>query len=62
MQFWSGHSLSDRYNSRGTQEEDLVELSRKLKFPMEDILRAVQEVGCDHEAVEEYIRDRHNRS
>lgn len=62
MQYLNNHFANDRYNHRKTNEEDLAALTRKLNFPMEDILRAVQEVGSDREAVEEYIRDRYNRS
>ena len=45
-----------------SQEHKVESLIRRLKFPVEDILRAVQEVGFDKEEVEEYIRDRYNRS
>lgn len=54
-------SCSDRYNCRNLDENTLSRLSRKLECPLEDILRAVQEVGSDLEEVEEYIRDRYNR-
>ena len=62
MHYLNGYLADDRYNCRSTNEEDIAELTRKLQFPLEDIMRAVQEVGCDKEAVEEYIRDRYNRS
>lgn len=52
----------DRYNTRGADVETLHHLTQKLKFPMEDILRAVQEVGTNADEVEEYIRDRYNRT
>jgi hypothetical protein len=55
-------SQSDRYNVRGVDEQTLQHLTRKLKYPIEDILRAVQEVGDDSDEVEEYIRDRYNRA
>ena len=54
-------NASDRYNTRGADEQTLLFLTRKLKYPLEDIMRAVQEVGPDEEEVEEYIRDRYNR-
>ncbi len=54
-------SSNDRFGVYGTEEYQLHHLSRKLKLPLEDILRAVQEVGFDKEEVEEYIRDRYNR-
>ena len=52
---------SDRYKTNGLDEETLEHLTCKLRYPLEDILRAVQEVGADAEEVEEYIRDRYNR-
>lgn len=55
-------NLTDRYNARGTDTETIRYLSRQLGYPLEDILRAVQEVGTDEEEIEEYIRDRYNRS
>jgi hypothetical protein len=55
-------SSNDRFGHYGTDEYKLNYLSRKLKYPLEDIIRAVQEVGFDKEEVEEYIRDRYNRS
>ncbi len=51
----------DRYNTRGIDEATMDYLTRKLNFPLEDILRAIQEVGSDPLEVEEYIRDRYNR-
>ena len=62
MQYSNSSFGNDRYAHRNTNEEELTELTRKLNFPVEDILRAVQEVGSDRDAVEEYIRDRYNRS
>lgn len=55
-------SNCDRYNTRGADAETLQYLTRNLPFPVEDILRAVQEVGTDADEVEEYIRDRYNRT
>ena len=53
---------SDRYGLKHNDELKVEALCQKLKFPVEDILKAVQEVGFDEEEVEEYIRDRYNRS
>ena len=55
-------SRSDRYGNYITEESKVEELIRRLKYPLEDILRAIQEVGFDIHEVEEYIRDRYNRS
>ena len=54
-------SSTDRFGFHGTEEHKVERLSRKLSVPIEDVLRAVQEVGFDPEEVEEYIRDRYNR-
>jgi hypothetical protein len=42
MQHLPGYSAHDRYNHRSVNEKDMAELTRKLLFPLEDILRAVQ--------------------
>ena len=55
-------SSTDRFGVYGTYEHEVNYLSKKLKLPVEDILKAVQEVGFDKEEVEEYIRDRYQRS
>ena len=55
-------SSTDRFGLYGSEEFRLNQLSKKLKLPLEDIFKAVQEVGFDDEEVEEYIRDRYNRS
>ena len=55
-------SRSDRYGVFGTDDEQIEKLAKKLNYPVEDILRAIQEVGFDGDEVEEYIRDRYNRS
>ena len=62
MQYLNSSFGNDRYVHGKTNEEEMMELTRKLNYPVEDILRAVQEVGSDREDVEEYIRDRYNRS
>lgn len=53
-------AISDRYGISG--DERLEQLANKLKYPLEDIVRAIREVGYDAEEIEEYIRDRYNRS
>ena len=55
-------SSTDRLGFQGTEEYKIERLSRKLAVPIEDVLRAIQEVGFDKGEVEEYIRDRYNRS
>ena len=52
---------NDRYRISTKDEKKMERLADKLNYPIEDILRAVQEVGFDEEEVEEYIRDRYNR-
>ena len=52
---------TDRYQVQGGDDTQLDHLISTLKYPIEDIMRAVQEVGLDREEVEEYIRDRYNR-
>ncbi|HEU0113004.1 MAG TPA: hypothetical protein VFQ73_19165 [Flavisolibacter sp.] len=59
---YSYNITSDRFGSFNNQEFKIESLVRKLNYPTEDILKAVQEVGFDEEEVEEYIRDRYNRS
>ena len=55
-------SSTDRFGLFGSEEFRVNELSKKLKLPVEAIIKAIQEVGFDEEEVEEYIRDRENRS
>lgn len=55
-------SRSDRYGVFGTNDDKMESLAKQLRYPLEDIMRAIQEVGFDKEEIEEYIRDRHNRS
>lgn len=55
-------SSTDRFGAEGSDEERILELSKKLKFPVEDILMAVREVGFDKDEVDEYVRDRYNRT
>ena len=53
---------NDRFGIYSSHENEVRTLSRKLNYPLDDILAAVQEVGFDEEAIEEYIRDRNDRS
>jgi hypothetical protein len=55
-------SKSDRYGVFGTNDHKIEDLAKSLNYPFEDIMRAIQEVGFDKGEVEEYIRDRYNRS
>ncbi len=55
-------SRSDRYGIYDVDENKLESLVKKLNYPFEDIMRAIREVGFDEEEIEEYIRDRYNRS
>ena len=55
-------SRSDRYRVFGTDDDKIESLAKQLRYPLEDIMRAIQEVGFDKDDIEEYIRDRHNRS
>lgn len=55
------NAVQDRFAVYAAYSEEVASLSRKLQYPVDDILTAVQEVGFNEEAVEEYIRDRHNR-
>ncbi|MGN6164360.1 MAG: hypothetical protein ACTHOF_07460 [Flavisolibacter sp.] len=55
-------SRSDRYGVFGTNDDKMESLAKQLRYPLEDIMRAIQEVGFDKEEIEEYIHDRHNRS
>jgi hypothetical protein len=53
--------MKDRYGVFMSHEQELRKLSRKLDYPLDDVVAAVQEVGFNEEEVEEYIRDRYDR-
>lgn len=53
---------NDRYGIYAVHEQEIRQLSRKLDYPVDDIVSAIQEVGFNEEDIEEYIRDRHDRS
>ena len=52
---------SDRFSIFAAYENEVRSLSKKLKFSVDDILSAIQEVGFNEEDIEEYIRDREER-
>jgi hypothetical protein len=62
MHYSSYIQTSDRYSVGNNDNFKVEYLVQQLNYPLEDILRAVQEVGFDSDEVEEYIRDRYNRS
>jgi len=53
---------NDRFGIYSTHETEIRDIARKLKYPVDDILSAIQEVGFNEEEIEEYIRDRNDRS
>lgn len=53
---------NDRYGIYASHEQEIRQLSRKLDYAVDDIVSAIQEVGFNEEDIEEYIRDRHDRS
>ncbi len=56
------HYNTDRYGMEQSRQAEVQQLTSQLQYPVEDVLRAIQEVGYNAEDVEEYIRDRYNRS
>ena len=56
------HYNTDRYGMDSSRQIEVQQLTSQLQYPVEDVLRAIQEVGYNAEDVEEYIRDRYNRS
>ena len=55
------YKYSDRFRMLSDYEGEIRSLAKKLKYPVDDILIAIQEVGFDESEIEEYIRDRHER-
>ncbi len=53
---------NDRLGIFTAHEEEVRTLSRRLRYSVDDILSAIQEVGFNEEEIEEYIRDREDRS
>jgi len=58
----SYRKATDRYGLYSTHEPEIRDMAKKLKYSIDEILSAVQEVGFDEAAIEEYIRDRNDRS
>jgi hypothetical protein len=56
------YKYNDRFRLLSDYEGEIRTLAKKLKYPVDDILVAIQEVGFDEMEIEEYIRDRNERS
>ena len=56
------YKYNDRFRLLSDYEGEIRTLAKKLKYPVDDILVAIQEVGFDEMEIEEYIRDREDRS
>ena len=56
------YKYNDRFRLLSDYEGEIRTLAKKLKYPVDDILVAIQEVGFDEMEIEEYIRDRQERS
>jgi hypothetical protein len=54
-------SNGDRFSIFASYEQEIRVLSRKLNYPVDEVLSAIQEVGFDEAEIEEYIRDRNDR-
>ena len=55
------YKYNDRFRLLSDFEGEIRTLAKKLKYPVDDILVAIQEVGFDEMEIEEYIRDRQER-
>jgi hypothetical protein len=55
------YKYNDRFRLLSDHEGEIRTLAKKLKYPVDDILVAIQEVGFDEMEIEEYIRDRQER-
>lgn len=53
---------NDRFGIYATHENEIRSLATKLKYSVDDVLSAIQEVGFNEDEIEEYIRDRHDRA
>ena len=53
---------NDRFGIFSAYEQEVSLLTKKLKYSVDEILSAIQEVGFNEEEIEEYIRDRNDRS
>ncbi len=56
------YQYNDRFGIYSHHENEVKSLSKKLNYSVDDILVAIQEVGFNEEEIEEYIRDRNERS
>jgi maltoporin len=54
--------MNDRFLIYNQNENEVLELAKRLRYPVDAILSAVQEVGFNEDEIEEYIRDREERS
>jgi hypothetical protein len=54
--------MYDRFGIFSAYEQEVSQLSKKLNYSVDEILAAIQEVGFNEEEIEEYIRDRKDRS
>ena len=55
------YKYNDRFSLLSNYEGEIRTLAKNLKYPIDDILVAIQEVGFDEMEIEEYIRDRQER-
>ena len=53
---------NDRFGIYSTHETEIRDIAKKLKYSVDDVLSAIQEVGFNEDEIEEYIRDRQDRS
>ena len=61
MNYTTNRNSSDRFSIFATNENEVRLLSRKLKYPIDDVLSAIQEVGLNRDEIAQYIEDRRNR-
>ena len=58
----NSYTMKDRFHIYNQNENEVLELAKRLRYPVDAILSAVQEVGFNEDEIEEYIRDREERS
>jgi hypothetical protein len=58
----SNRQAHDRFGIYTNQQQEIRAIALKLKLPLDDILSAIQEVGFNEDEIEEYIRDRNDRT
>jgi hypothetical protein len=54
-------STFERYGLNNIDDEKVERISSRLGYPIEDVARAISEVGTQQDEIEEYLRDRYNR-